>query len=58
MIDVNETYSLPSELGELLNLYIQKKIGSKNRSQFEYDRLCKNYFFIMSSLPNKTRFLI
>jgi len=37
MIDVNETYSLPSELGELLNLYIQKKISSKNRSQFEYD---------------------
>ncbi|MBU4223408.1 MAG: hypothetical protein KKA10_17605 [Euryarchaeota archaeon] len=23
-----------------------------------YVRLCKNYFFIMSSLPNKTRFLI
>jgi len=24
----------------------------------DYVRLCKNYFFIMSSLPNKTRFLI
>ncbi|MCG2738362.1 MAG: Eco57I restriction-modification methylase domain-containing protein [Candidatus Methanoperedenaceae archaeon] len=27
-------------------------------SKLYYVRLCKNYFFIMSSLPNKTRFLI
>lgn len=35
-IDAEETFPLPSELGDLLNLYIQTKTNEKNRSLFEY----------------------
>jgi len=35
ILGIDETYTLPSDLGELLDLYIQTKTDSKNRSLFE-----------------------
>lgn len=48
ILDVDETYTLPSDLGELLNLYILKKTEPKNRNLFE-DEMKK----VQSSLSSR-----